>query len=182
MSSLCLLSSNEKKQLILLSEHQLRNLAKIQSAFTVLALLPCVQLNGKTLQVLKNSLDLTNSFWSRPIHFGCDHFILVVTKSLWSSPNQFGQTKTILDRPKLFWSHRRTRHKWIWIQKLKWIYVSKYQITENSSNPTVHNKIHLTNAIHTELCPIKNGDFDQIYLNTGSKTQSVDLIFHNNFW
>ena len=44
------------------------------------------------------------------IHFGRDHFILVVTKSLWSSPNQFGQTKTILDRPKLFWSYRRTRH------------------------------------------------------------------------
>ena len=49
--------------------------------------------------------------WTWPIHFGCDHFILVETKSLWSSPNQFGQTKTILDRPKLFWSHRRTRHK-----------------------------------------------------------------------
>ena len=52
-----------------------------------------------------------NHIWTWPIHFGCDHFILVVTKSLRSSPNQFGQTKTILDRPKLFWSHRRTRHK-----------------------------------------------------------------------
>ena len=36
------------------------------------------------------------------------------------------------------------------------------------------------------FCP-KNEDFDQIYLNTGSKTQNVeelslDLIFHNNFW
>ena len=51
-----------------------------------------------------------NHIWNWPIHFGRDHFILVVTKSLWSSPNQFGQTKTILDRPKLFWSHRRTRH------------------------------------------------------------------------
>ena len=51
-----------------------------------------------------------NHIWTWPIHFGCDHFILVMTKSLWSSPNQFGQTKTILDRPKLFWSHRRTRH------------------------------------------------------------------------
>ena len=33
----------------------------------------------------------------------------------------------------------------------------------------------------------KNEDFDQIYLNTGSKTQNVeelslDLIFYNNFW
>ena len=33
----------------------------------------------------------------------------------------------------------------------------------------------------------KDEDFDQIYLNTGSKTQngeelSLDLIFHNNFW
>ena len=60
--------------------------------------------------VENHNLDLTNSFWSWPFHFGRDHFILVVTKSLWSSPNQFGQTKTILDRPKLFWSHRRTRH------------------------------------------------------------------------
>ena len=51
-----------------------------------------------------------NLSWTWPIHFGHDHFILVVTKALWSSPNQFGQTKTILDRPKLFWSHRRTRH------------------------------------------------------------------------
>ena len=53
-----------------------------------------------------------NHIWTWPIHFGGDHFILVMTKSLWSSPNQFGQTKTILDRPKLFWSHRRTRHSW----------------------------------------------------------------------
>ena len=52
-----------------------------------------------------------NHIWTWPIHFGRDHFILVVTKSLWSSPNQFGQTKTILDQPKLFWSHRRTRQK-----------------------------------------------------------------------
>ena len=51
-----------------------------------------------------------NHFWTLPIYFGRDHFILVETKSLWSSPNQFGQTKTILDRPKLFWSHRKTRH------------------------------------------------------------------------
>ena len=50
-----------------------------------------------------------NHIWTCPIHFGLDHFILVVTKSLWSSPNQFGQTKTILDQPKVFWSHRRTR-------------------------------------------------------------------------
>ena len=56
-----------------------------------------------------------NHIWTRPSHFGCDHFILVVTKSLWSSPNQFGQTKTILDQPKLFWSHRRTRHKIIFL-------------------------------------------------------------------
>ena len=54
-----------------------------------------------------------NHIWTWPIHFGHDHFILVVTKSLLSSPNQFGLTKTILDRPKLFWSHRRTRHKWL---------------------------------------------------------------------
>ena len=40
--------------------------------------------------------------WTRPIHFGRDHFITVVTKSLWSCPNQFGQTKTILDRPICF--------------------------------------------------------------------------------
>ena len=53
-------------------------------ATTVLALLPGVQPNGKTLQVLKNSLDLTNSFWSRPIHFGHDQFILVTTISFWS--------------------------------------------------------------------------------------------------
>ena len=52
-----------------------------------------------------------NHIWTWPIHFGPDHFILVVTKSLRSSPNQFGQTKTILDWPKLFWSHRRIRHK-----------------------------------------------------------------------
>ena len=50
------------------------------------------------------------TIWTWPIHFGRDHFIMVVTKSLWSSPNQFGQTKTILDQPKLFLSHRRTRH------------------------------------------------------------------------
>ena len=57
--------------------------------------------------------------WTWPIHFGRDHFILVVTKSLWSSPDQFGQTKTILDRPKLFWSHRMTRQKWLasWCEK-----------------------------------------------------------------
>ena len=30
------------------------------------------------------------------IHFGRDHFIMVVTKSLWSSPNQFGQTQSVL--------------------------------------------------------------------------------------
>jgi hypothetical protein len=33
----------------------------------------------------------------------------------------------------------------------------------------------------------KNEDFDQIYVDTGSKTQngeklSLDLIFYNNFW
>ena len=33
----------------------------------------------------------------------------------------------------------------------------------------------------------RNEDFDQTYLNTGSKTQNVeelslDLIFHNNLW
>ena len=52
-----------------------------------------------------------NHIWTWPIHFGHDHFILVVTKSLWSSPNLCGQNETILDQPKLFWSHRRTRHK-----------------------------------------------------------------------
>ena len=62
-----------------------------------------------------------NHIWTWPIHFGRDHFILVVTKSLWSSPNQFGQTKTILDRPKLFWSHRRTRHK-----NLKIVYETEF--------------------------------------------------------
>ena len=34
---------------------------------------------------------------------------------------------------------------------------------------------------------VRNEDFDQIYLNTGSKTQNVEklslgLIFYNNFW
>ena len=28
----------------------------------------------------------------------------------------------------------------------------------------------------------KGFNFDQAYLNTGSKTQSLDLIFHNNLW
>jgi hypothetical protein len=41
--------------------------------------------------------------------------------------------------------------------------------------------------IKTEAFCTKNEDFDQTYLNTGSKTQNVkelslDLIFHNNFW
>ena len=39
----------------------------------------------------------------------------------------------------------------------------------------------------TEGFCTKNEDFDQTYLNTGSKTQNVeelslDLIFHNKFW
>ena len=38
-----------------------------------------------------------------------------------------------------------------------------------------------------EALRTKNVDFDQTYLNTGSKTQNVeelslDLIFHNNYW
>ena len=40
--------------------------------------------------------------------------------------------------------------------------------------------------IRIEALCTKNEDFDQTYLNTGSKTQNVeelslDLIFHNNF-
>ena len=58
--------------------------------------------------------------WTWPIHFGRDHFILVVTKLSWSCPNQFGQTKTILDQPKLFWSHRRTRHKSTYSRSSRW--------------------------------------------------------------
>ena len=36
--------------------------------------------------------------------------------------------------------------------------------------------------IKIEALCTKNEDFDQTYLNTGSKTQNVDLIFHKNFW
>ena len=72
-----------------------------------------VQVKMCYILVENHNLDLTNSFWSWPFHFGRDHFILVMTKSLWSSPNQFGQTKTILDRPKLCYLHRRTRQKWV---------------------------------------------------------------------
>ena len=41
--------------------------------------------------------------------------------------------------------------------------------------------------IKIEAFYTKNEDFDQIYLNTGSKTQNVeklslDLIFYNNLW
>ena len=41
--------------------------------------------------------------------------------------------------------------------------------------------------IEIEVLCTKNEDFDQAYLNTGSKTQNVeesslDMIFHNNFW
>ena len=73
------------------------------------------------------------TIWIWPIHFGPDHFILVVTKSLKSSPNQFGQTKTILDRQKLFWSHRRHKaeiQKYLFfgsnedIQKSFWNYLT----------------------------------------------------------
>ena len=39
------------------------------------------------------------TIWTWPIHFGCDHFILVVTKSLWSS-------QINLVRPKPFWTDR----------------------------------------------------------------------------
>ena len=37
-----------------------------------------------------HNLDLTNSFWSRPFHFGRDQIIMVKSKSIWSDQNHFG--------------------------------------------------------------------------------------------
>ena len=73
------------------------------------------------------------TIWTWTIHFGRDHFILVMTKSLWSSPNQFGQTKTILDWTKLFWSHTRTRHLFSAMSPLT---LSRYFFSQSSDNIT----------------------------------------------
>ena len=44
----------------------------------------------------ESHLDLTNSCWSWPFHFGCDQIIMVKSKSIWSDQNHFGPTKTVL--------------------------------------------------------------------------------------
>ena len=44
----------------------------------------------------ESHLDLTNSFWSWPFHFGRDQIIMVKSKSIWSDQNHFGPTKTVL--------------------------------------------------------------------------------------
>ena len=46
--------------------------------------------------VENHNLDLTNSFWSWPFHFGHDQIIMVKSKSIWSDQNHFGPTKTVL--------------------------------------------------------------------------------------
>ena len=46
--------------------------------------------------VENHNLDLTNSFWSWPFHFGRDQIIMVKSKSIWSDQNHFGPTKTVL--------------------------------------------------------------------------------------
>ena len=46
--------------------------------------------------VENHNLDLTNSFWSWPFHFGRDQIIMVYSKSIWSDQNHFGPTKTVL--------------------------------------------------------------------------------------
>ena len=56
--------------------------------------------------VENHNLDLTNSFWSWPFHFGYDQIIMVKCKSIWSDQNHFGPTKTVLVGPKWFWSGR----------------------------------------------------------------------------
>ena len=38
----------------------------------------------------ESHLDLTNSFWSWPFHFGRDQIIMVKSKSIWSYQNHFG--------------------------------------------------------------------------------------------
>ena len=43
-----------------------------------------------------HNLDLTNSFWLWPFHFGWDQIIMVKSKSIWSDQNHFGPTKTVL--------------------------------------------------------------------------------------
>ena len=45
-----------------------------------------------------------NHIWTWPIHFGLDHFILVVTITFWSWPNHNGQVQINLVRPKPFWT------------------------------------------------------------------------------
>jgi hypothetical protein len=96
------LSSNEKKQLILLSEHQLRNLAKIQWAVSFspssLSTAKWQNIAGskKFFRPDQFILVATNSFWSRPFHFGRDQIIIVKSKTIWSDQNHFGPTKTVL--------------------------------------------------------------------------------------
>ena len=46
--------------------------------------------------VENHNLDLTNSFWLWPFHFGRDQIIMVKSKSIWSDQNHFGPTKTVL--------------------------------------------------------------------------------------
>ena len=36
--------------------------------------------------------------------------------------------------------------------------------------------------IKIEALGTKNEDFDQTYVNTGTKSQIVEEIFHSNFW
>ena len=43
-----------------------------------------------------HNLDLTNSFWPWPFHFGHDQIIMVKSKSIWSDQNHFGPTKAVL--------------------------------------------------------------------------------------
>ena len=45
-----------------------------------------------------------NHIWTWPIHFGCDHFILVVTISFWLWPFHFGRDQIIMVKSKSIWS------------------------------------------------------------------------------
>ena len=41
-------------------------------------------------------MDLTNSFWSWPFHFGCDQIIMVKSKSIWWDQNHLVRPKPFL--------------------------------------------------------------------------------------
>ena len=91
-----------------------------------------------------HNLDLTNSFWSWPFHFGCDQIIMGKSKSIWSDQNHLGPTKT---------GH-------IEGQGISHLYLSHYQHLANSQiliwDDTLRRRLAITRSTSVDYMGLEN--------------------------